>query len=242
MIMKSKTYISLICLALILFSCENETKITFQEVGITAKGNSIVSINIPEASGTIEIANNVNETISNTIKSILNFGEIGEYSNESIEDLIIKFNDEFNTFNNDFPDSVQEWDAQIDGDVMYQSSEVISIALTSYINTGGAHGILTITLLNFNSETGIQISNNNLFSDLGKIKNISKPYFKKTINDENVSVFNEDEFELPTNIGFEEDGILMLYNAYEVAPYATGIIQFTIPFNEIDSFLVFNGS
>ena len=242
MIMKPKTYISLICLALILFCCENETKITFQEIGITAKGNSIVSINIPEASGTIEVANNVNETISNTIKSVLNFGEIEENSNESIEDLIIKFNDEFNAFKNDFPDSAQEWDAQIDGDVMYQSSEIISIALTSYINSGGAHGILTITLLNFNSETGIQISNNNLFSDLGKIKNISKPYFEKIINDENISVFNEDEFELPTNIGFEEDGILMLYNVYEVAPYATGIIQFTIPFNEIDSFLVFNGS
>ncbi len=41
---------------------------------------------------------------------------------------------------------------------MYQSSEVISVALTSYINTGGAHGVLTITFLNFDAETGFQIS------------------------------------------------------------------------------------
>jgi len=237
--MKSKTCLSLFCLVLIFVSCETETKIVFEETEITTKNNSIVSINIPKATGTNDVAKNINEGVSNTITSVLNFGESDD---DAIEELIIKFNDEFNAFKNDFPDNVQEWEAQIDGDIMYQSSEVISVALTSYINTGGAHGVLTITFLNFDAETGFQISNADLFTDFNAIKNITKPYFEKTISENDISVFDASEFGLPANIGFTEDGILMLYNVYEVASYSDGIIQFTIPFNEIDSYLVFNGS
>ena len=236
--MKNKTCLSLLCLVLMFVSCETETKITFEEIEITSKNNSIVSINIPKASGTTEIANNINESFSNTITNILNFEKSDD--DENIEELIIKFNDEFNSFKNDFPDSSQVWEAQIDGDVMYQSSKVISIAITTYINTGGAHGQLTITFLNFDSQTGFQISNADLFTDIETIEtieNITQSYFEKTINEKNISVFDANGFELPTNIGFTEDGILMLYNVYEVASYADGIIQFTVPYNEISSYL-----
>jgi len=233
--MKYKTYLSLLCLVLIFISCETETKITFEEIEITSKKNSIVSIIIPKASGTTEITNNINEGISNTIINILNFEETDD--DENIEELIIKFNDEFNAFKNDFPDSSQVWEVQIDGDVMYQSAEVISIALTSYWNTGGAHGVLTITILNFNPQTGFQISTADLFTDIEAIENITKSYFEKTINEKDISTFDTNGFELPRNIGFTEDGILMLYNVYEVASYADGIIQFTVPYNKISSYL-----
>ena len=237
--MKSKSYLSLFCLVLIFISCETETKIVFEETEITTQNNSVVSINIPKVSGTINIAKNINEGISNAITDILNFGEL-DAATISIEELIINFNDEFNTFKNNFPDSVQEWEIQIDGDIMYQSSEIISIALTSYVDTGGAHGVLTITFLNFDTETGLLISNAKLFTDNKAINDMTKSYFVKIINEKEISVFDDDEFQLPENIGYSEDGILILYNVYEVASYADGIIQFTIPFNEISSSLKYH--
>jgi hypothetical protein len=237
--MKSKSYLSLFCLVSIFISCETETKIVFEETEITTQNNSVVSINIPKASGTINIAKNINEGISNAITDILNFGEL-DAATISIEELIINFNDEFNTFKNNFPDSVQEWEIQIDGDIMYQSSEIISIALTSYVDTGGAHGVLTITFLNFDTETGLLISNAKLFTDNKAINDMTKSYFVKIINEKEISVFDDDEFQLPENIGYSEDGILILYNVYEVASYADGIIQFTIPFNEISSSLKYH--
>ena len=48
-----------------------------------------------------------------------------------------------------------------------------------------------------------------------------------------------DTFNLPENITYNEEGIVLLYNAYEIAPYATGILEFEIPYSEIENYLAF---
>jgi len=221
-------------------SCETENKITFKEVEITVEGNSIVSINIPKAERVNIISDHINTTIYQAISQSLSFGEENVNSKKSLEEQILSFNNQYNSFKKDFPDSVQEWEAQIDGDLMYQSSEIISIALSSYLNTGGAHGILTIYFLNFDATTGLQIKNEMLFNDIEAIKPITESYFNDFIEENNSDVFEADKFSLPQNIGYEDEGIVMLYNVYEVAPYASGIIQFTIPYNEISTYLNYN--
>jgi len=238
--MKFYLYTFFLGLFLIFTSCVTEEKITFKEVEITAEGNSIVSINIPKAEGNNIISNTINKTITHTISQSLNFGKENLNSKKSLEEQIQFFNNEFIAFKKDFPGSAQEWKAQIDGDLMYQSQEIISIAISSYLNTGGAHGILTISFLNFDSKTGLLLENDKLFNDIESVKSIAKPYFEDFIAENDSEIFNADEFLLPQNIGFEDEGIIMLYNGYEVAPYSTGIIQFTIPYNEISSYLNFN--
>ena len=44
--------------------------------------------------------------------------------------------------------------------------------------------------------------------------------------------FFGDSFQLPENIGFSDEGVILLYNVYEIAPYSEGITEFTIPFEE----------
>ena len=44
-------------------------------------------------------------------------------------------------------------------------------------------------------------------------------------------------FQLPENIGFNNNGLLLLYNTYEIASYAQGYTEFVIPFNDCESFL-----
>ena len=61
------------------------------------------------------------------------------------------------------------------------------------------------------------------------------------LEDEDVSL-DEGTFQLPKNIGYSEDGIILLYNTYEIAPYSTGIIEFVIPFEEVNSLLIFKSS
>ena len=141
----------------------------------------------------------------------------------------------------DFPDSAQIWEAQIDGEVIYQSEEIISISITSYINTGGAHGNLHITFLNFDALNGKRIPNGNLFHNIDAFKDIAKRYFYETLEDKSV-LFEPDNFTLPVNFGYSLDGLVLLYNVYEIAPYSTGVIDFTIPFDELTDLLVFNGS
>lgn len=227
-------------LILIFTSCVEESEITFNEVEISPEGNSIVSINIPKAEGEGGISSKINTTLYNAISKSLSFGEEDEGSEKSLEDQIQNFNEEYFAFKKEFPESTQEWEAQIDGDLMYRSNEVISIALSSYINTGGAHGILTISFLNFDTETGLQLENEQLFNDMEAVKSIAQLHFNDFISENEKMVFELAQFSLPQNIGFEEEGIVMLYNVYEVAPYASGIIQFTIPYDEISSYLNYN--
>ena len=132
------------------------------------------------------------------------------------------------------------WEAQIDGEVIYKSPEIISLAITSYINTGGAHGISIVSFLNFKAATGEKISNEQLITDLEGFKKVVKPYFDKTITNENIPIFDTNNFHLPINIGYTEDGLVLLYNTYEIAPYSSGIIEFRIPLEDVQPFLAFN--
>jgi len=223
------------------FACKEDSTLLFTEVNITTDNNILVDINIPKAFGDSEISNNINSEISKLIISKLNIGDSETSSSKTIEESITAFNNEYRSFVSNFPESTQPWEAQIDGEVMFKSDEVISISLTFYINTGGAHGTLQISFLNFNALTGKPIENKKLFNDLEAFKRIAKTHFDKTVKDKN-TLFEPDNFILPANIGYTEDGLILLYNVYEIAPYSTGTIEFTIPYEEVDPVLVLNSS
>lgn len=225
---------------LVLFNCKEEQKTIFIDTNITTKSNSIVEVNIPQFDGQGIVSNQINSEIQNIVISALQIGNQDEITSTSIEESIDSFNNEYKTFKSDFPESLQQWEAQIDGEVMYQSPELTSVAITSYTNTGGAHGNLNITFLNFNSKTGQRIENNKLFKNIEAFKTLAKPFFKEATKDKSL-LKDYKHFELPANIGYSEDGIVLLYNTYEIAPYSTGIIEFVIPFEDIESNLVFNG-
>jgi len=232
----------LLSITLLVLSCKKEVgKLSFSEVEITTKNNSIVEVFIPKALGNTRIGKSINLKVENYVASLLTIGEL-EVSDESlsITTQIDAFNTEYQNFKKDFPEIPQYWDAQIDGEVSFQSAEIISIAITAYLNTGGAHGNTTISFLNFDAATGKEISKEKLFTDMDSFKTIAKLYFDEEITDKSI-LFDPDNFELPVNIGFSEDGVILLYNAYEIAPYATGIIEFKIPFEKVNDYLVFNG-
>ncbi|WJJ97210.1 PdaC/SigV domain-containing protein [Algibacter luteus] len=224
---------------LILFSCKEEQKITFTDVNISSENNSIVVVNIPEAIGNSTIADRINSEIEQTIISELHIGNRDDITSKTIKESILNFNNEYQSFVKNFPESESIWEAQIDGEVMYQSSEVISIALTTFINTGGATGILNITFLNFESESGKRLENNQLINNLKAFKTLAVPYFNDAIADQDVPL-DAIQFKLPANIGYSEDGLVLLYNIQDLSPYLNDILEFAIPFEVVQDILVYN--
>jgi len=237
--MPQKIHSLLIFICVIVLSCKEDKQITFTETNITTENNSIVEINVPKAKGSETLANNINSEIENTIKDLIQFSELSAEA-LSVEEAINNFNKEFEGFKTDFPDLQISWEAQIDGEVVYQSEEIISLAITSYIFTGGAHGMSNVSFLNFNAENGQVLSNEQLINDVDGFKQLAQSYFNQTIVEKEHSIFDTDEFVLPYNMAYTEDGLVLLYNTYEIAPYSTGIIEFKIPFEEAAPFLVFN--
>jgi hypothetical protein len=223
----------------VFFNCEEERKTTFSEINITTDNNNLVEVNIPEASGNEAIMNQINSEIQKKVISALHIGNLEDTYSSSIQESIISFINEYNTFKKDFPESSQLWEAQIDGEVIYQSEEFTTVAITSYKNTGGAHGNLNISFLNFDLKTGLKLDNIQLFTDIESFKTIAETYFESETKDKNL-LSDDKTFKLPENIGYSEDGIILLYNTYEVASYSTGIIEFAIPFSKCASYLAFN--
>ena len=236
-----KNVVLILCFFFIVLSCQEDPKIVFSKINISTENNTIVEVNIPYAAGNELIADNVNLEIENYVVSALQLGESPKNAmSKSIEMCIDNFNKQYHDFKTDFPESSEKWEAQIDGDIMFESPEVVSLSLTTYSFTGGAHGILNIILLNFNLQTGEVINPKALFKNIDAFKVLAKGYFNKTVTDKN-TLFEPEKFELPANIGFNNKGVVLLYNTYEIAPYSTGVIEFTIPMAEVKPYLVFNG-
>ena len=237
--MRYKFIIYTLIISLFSQTCKEEKVLEFKEINITTDSNKIVEINIPEALGDVEISNAINNTINKVIIASLYPKEETNSSTATVNKSIDFFNKEYIDFKNDFPESAMEWDAQIDGEIMYQSDEIVSIALTSYMNTGGAHGSLVITFLNFDVFTGKQLKNEDLFEDYLSFKEIAKEYFNEEIADKKDLYFESDNFKLPENIGFNDEGVILLYNTYEIAPYSSGITEINIPWNDLETTLNF---
>jgi hypothetical protein len=238
--MHRKTF-TFFVLIIVLFSCKHEEpRIVFNEVNFSVPNNHIVDINIPVAIGNSEITVKINKAIQNRVSYSLDGASVNTNNENSINESIHLFNQEFENFKLDFPNSSLVWEAQIDGEISYQSNDIISCAITSYVNTGGAHGNLNIAFLNFNKKTGELIPNEALFKDLEVLIEVIKPYFLKSIKNKEIDMSDNAMFELPKNIGFNENGMIILYNPYEIASYSEGIIECTVPFEKIESCLVFN--
>ncbi|WP_417197477.1 DUF3298 and DUF4163 domain-containing protein [Bizionia sp.] len=232
--------IVLLSLIFLIFSCEDEeTKITFSEKNFTTNQNKIVEINIPQAEGIEAVKNNINTSIEAMVSASLNLDEDSVAKSMSISESIDKFNSEYASFKSEFPESALEWEAQIDGEIMYQSEAVISVVITNYLNTGGAHGSLVVSFLNFDALTGQLLKNEQLFNDMNAFKTVAEDYFNDQIADKKELYFEPDNFVLPQNIGFNDTGVILLYNSYEVAPYSTGLTEFTIPFDDLVPYLNF---
>ena len=229
-------------LSIILFSCTEEQVLVFSDKSELYNDNANIEINFPYAEGESARAKAINFIIENHIANMLMFSEEPSDSIE-LKQAVSQFDNEYKRFKEDISESALVWEAIFDAEVIYQSKEVITVAINGYLNTGGAHGNMNITLYNFD-ENGQVLDIDDIIKDREAFTNFVKPYFETAIkekdNDELLTdYFFGDPFHLPANIGINEDGVLMLYNVYEIGSYAQGLTEFTIPFEDVEKFLRF---
>jgi hypothetical protein len=125
--------------------------------------------------------------------------------------------------------------------VTYNKDCIISMYFDTYEYTGGAHGMTVreADTWNLSTNTKVELSDlfvypsnyeeyvtNNILQQIDKnIKQGNNFYFddyKQTV----VEKFNKRDFYLT------EDGIVIFYQLYDIAPYSSGIMTFLIPYKE----------
>lgn len=228
---------------IILISCAVEAKLIFKEYSLSKTEHAIIDINYPRAEGLEPTANVINTTIETYIAEQINMSE-DSLTSLSIDAVVKQFDHEYIVFKEEFPESVQKWEALIDSEVTYESIELICVAVNSYLDTGGAHGNSYIEFLNFNPENGSTLELTDLINNIKEFTSLVEQFYL----DETEEVTNSEGFgdsffgkgfQLPESIGFSDEGIIILYNTYELASYSQGITEFTIPYEEASSFLKF---
>jgi hypothetical protein len=134
------------------------------------------------------------------------------------------------------------------GDTLLISSSVISLYYNEATYTGGAHGNYNTFYYNFDARTGKLLELSEFIKDTVALNKLAEVKFKakETIVGKENGIefkmedyfFPEGKFILPHNIGITKEGLRLLYNPYEVASYARGMIVLDIPWQELKGIVV----
>lgn len=200
-----------------------------------------IVVTIPVAKNGIA-ADSINNKVFSTLVNIIYFGEKPSNS-KNYDQLLSSFIHSYEELQKDAPDEVFGWEGSVTGRIIYQSDDLLNIELKHYTFTGGAHGYSGVRSLLFDPNTGKSVTPEKLFTNLTEFKKYAEKQFRekyglvgKPINSKGL-MFENDRFQLPQNIMITNDGILLYYNAYEIASYAEGAQELLLPYETAARFL-----
>lgn len=232
---------------MLLLSCKNEKQLAFEPITITHKecnNCSSVSVNIPKAMGKSKLSTTINTAIKERIIAWLNFDE--KSNAVDIDAAINSFTSDYKALVVKYPEESLPWEATIEGNITFENDTVLTIKLNSYLFTGGAHGLSTLSYLNFDKTNGSELTLKELFNAKDDFTLFAENAFRKQENipgqagiNSTGFMFEKELFYLPDNIGYTEEGLLLFYEPYEIASYADGPISLTIPYSKANKYLKF---
>jgi len=179
----------------------------------------------------------VNQFVESKIKLTADSGKSYKSYNEYATDFI-KGYDDFKKSEKNYP---QTWFLDIKAKVVKQKPGYLSV-LNTYVNySGGAHPNSIFTYLNYNPATHQEILLDSLIQpgSMAKLTTIAEKIFRKneklgpTTSLKDGYFFDKDTFALNNNFTITDQGLMFLYNPYEIKAYAYGTTELVIPFSEL---------
>ncbi|MBB4801126.1 hypothetical protein HNP37_001165 [Flavobacterium nitrogenifigens] len=245
-----KNYIFIILLCLIFTNCKKELSFeneTFEEKSTIPckKDCPNIAIKVPIAKNIKVISDSINKRVFAVIKEIVFFEE-DSIKVDDYKTLAKSFIASYEEMHQKFPEDTFGWEAKIIGNVEFQSEQILNLKIDHYTFTGGAHGYQGYRSLLFDKKTGKAIFNNQLFKNEKEFKAFAEKAFRskyKIPEKANINatglMFENDKFQLPQNIFYTAEGLLLYYNSYEAASYADGPKELIFPYEEVKKYLNF---
>lgn len=132
------------------------------------------------------------------------------------------------------------WELKSKADTTFSSPKLLSVQFESYAYTGGAHPNSNVSLYTFDRQTGRSLTLADLVTDTTALLSVVEGAFradqelKPQDNLEERGYFLQNgHFPMPANVGMGRDGMIFYYNPYEVAAYAVGPIELTVPYAQL---------
>ncbi len=236
---------------MIFWSCTKEKSLVFsnekyEKFSTTQEDKTFakIAIDLPLATSKGIISDSINTTVYKFTENIISL-EDKPIVSSNYDELATSFITSYDNLKDKYPEEIG-WEANIKGEVTFQAKNLLNIRIEYYIFTGGAHGYFGVKSLLFDTQTGKQLTQEDLFSNIAEFTLFAENKFRNKFrisSHQNINskgfMFENDFFHLPENIFFTQDGVLLIYNTYEIASYADGIQELHIPLAEIKPFLKF---
>ncbi len=167
----------------------------------------------------------------------------GNYLNYT--DLILKMKAEYENLNQE-KELAQSWEISQDLEVKLNQNGLFGLQSTHFSYTGGAHGNTFIDNQTYSLDKGTLLALDSL------LKLDEKPAFiafceskfreeREIGGQESLDAhgfwFEKDSFRISDNYSYSKQGLELIYNSYEIAPYAYGTIKITLSSSEIEPFI-----
>jgi hypothetical protein len=205
------------------FSKGQVKKATFGSCDTTGnKGGVSVVISMWEPSDSGTVATKIRDILAgktiNRLNSYTDSASIAAHPEaaKSPKAAFEVFEKNYNDFKKDFPDSPGCWEVELHGDTVMATPKVLFYQLDHYSFTGGAHPNSFTSYHAFDSETGDEREMKTFIADSVALLKIVEKKFREIEK-------------LAPGANLEEAGY-----PYEIAAYARGPIEFTIPYNELE--------
>lgn len=180
----------------------------------------------------MKIINNINKNIYNDVmkyKSEIK-KQSKEYEKEYIN-VLSKSNEEYVKY---------QYEMIVDYKVTYNKNHTISIPIKKYEFTGGAHGMTYLDSYNYGLRNGEILKLSDMFRPNVDYKIIVDSFIKDSISKKQELYFTgEYGFQgISDNQQFyiEDDGVVVYFNLYDIAPYYVGIPEFKLTFDDFGKY------
>jgi hypothetical protein len=251
-----RKFLHFLLLVIIFSACRNDKEeekrpgpLSFKKESIVKKAGancdtalydcSVITLDIMRARGASEVSEEINRKLDRHVIKMISSEADPDIS--SLEELSEKFLDDYREAAESFSEE-PPWEAYVNETVYLRNESIVSIGVTTEIFSGGAHGYKTLSFINFDPSTGQVLSTDDIFtSDFSSFVEKRFRQEQGIPEDDNINStgfwFEDDTFHLPENIGLTEEKLILVYNSYEIAPYAAGDIILEIPIEEARPFL-----
>lgn len=133
---------------------------------------------------------------------------------------------------------IRPYQVSSDFKLAYNDRGVVSIVLESYEYTGGAHGMTVLKTFNLDLKDGKELALKDVFNEGTDYENIINQEISKEIASHPEDYFDGDMgFNgISDEQGFyiDQEGIVIYFDLYDIAPYSSGIQKFKLSFDLFD--------
>ena len=119
---------------------------------------------------------------------------------------------------------------------------ILSLTLTVYSFTGGAHGMTIVKSLSFDITTGKQYELKDLFKPESDYVTVLSTIIEKKIKDWNIQLLGEfTKIRSDQDFYLADHSLVIYFQLYEITPYVWGFPYFPIPILDIQDIIQPNG-